>query len=62
MSNTTIKELSKDHYSQALELVLKVFREFEAPDYSSEGIDEFYRSVCNEEYLTMLTIDVPIKS
>lgn len=37
----TIRELSNDEIAIALELVWEVFMEFEAPDYSQEGINEF---------------------
>ncbi len=37
----TIHELSNDEITIALELTWEVFMEFEAPDYSQEGINEF---------------------
>lgn len=36
-----IRELDRGEITAALELTLEVFMEFEAPDYSQEGIDEF---------------------
>lgn len=51
----TIKELYKDELHESLSLVRKVFMEFEAPDYSQEGIDEFFKSVYDEKYLSMLS-------
>lgn len=36
-----IIKLQKNHIRDALELVWTVFQEFEAPDYSKEGIEEF---------------------
>lgn len=36
-----IRELRKNQLHEALELVWNVFIEFEAPEYSQEGIDEF---------------------
>ena len=38
---TQIRELNSNEIPQALELTLEVFMEFEAPDYSQEGVDEF---------------------
>lgn len=52
--NRIIRELEKEELHQALELVWKVFQEFEAPDYSKEGVDEFYKSIHDTEYLAML--------
>lgn len=37
----TIHELGDQEVAAALELAWEVFLEFEAPDYSQEGIDEF---------------------
>lgn len=56
MSNLTIKSLSKADIETALNLVWKVFLEFEAPDYTQEGIDEFYRSIHDEDYLAALSL------
>ena len=40
-----IKKISKENLPEAIELVWVVFKEFEAPDYSQEGIDEFKRYI-----------------
>lgn len=56
MSNLTIKSLSKADIETALNLIWKVFLEFEAPDYTQEGIDEFYRSIHDEDYLAALSL------
>ena len=45
----TFKVLSTDRLYDTLELVRDVFMEFEAPDYSKEGIDEFLRFLEPEE-------------
>ncbi len=37
-------------------MVWKVFLEYEAPDYTQEGIDEFYKSIHDENYLSMLSV------
>ena len=50
-----IRELNKEEIAPALDLVWKVFLEYEAPDYSQEGVDEFYKSIHNSNYLSMLT-------
>lgn len=52
-----IKVLEKGEIKKAADLVWKVFLEFDAPDYTKEGVDEFYNSVINNsEYLESLTI------
>ena len=33
-----------------------MFLEYEAPDYTQEGIDEFYKSIHDENYLAMLSL------
>jgi len=40
-----IKTIEKNELHKALDLVWKVFKEFEAPDYTKEGIDEFKRFI-----------------
>ena len=39
----TIRRLRTEELPEAMELVLRVFMEFEAPEYSKEGIEEFKR-------------------
>ena len=56
MSNLSIKRLNKKETKDALNLVWEVFLEYEAPDYTQEGIDEFYKSICDENYLSMLSV------
>lgn len=34
-----VKKISENEKEEALELVLRVFMEYEAPDYSNEGVD-----------------------
>lgn len=38
-----IAKISKEKLPEAMQLVWEGFSEFEAPDYSQEGIDEFKR-------------------
>ena len=46
-----IKEIHDD-LPRALDLVWKVFLEFEAPNYEEEGIEEFNRSINNKEWIS----------
>ena len=55
MNDIIIKQLKND-FESALALIWQVFSEYEAPDYAQEGIDEFYRAIHDEKYLSMLTI------
>ena len=48
MENILIKELNKNKLNDALSLVQKVFNEYEAPDYSKEGIRSEERRVGKE--------------
>ncbi|MDR3644004.1 MAG: GNAT family N-acetyltransferase [Clostridia bacterium] len=41
LTNFDVKEIKPEHLHAALGLVWKVFSEFEAPEYSDEGIQEF---------------------
>ena len=56
MENILIKELNKNKLNEALSLVWKVFNEYEAHDYSKEGIDEFHKSINDTNYLATLRI------
>lgn len=40
-----IIKLQKNDIKNALDLVWKVFKEFEAPDYSKQGIEEFRKFI-----------------
>ncbi|MGN1157448.1 MAG: GNAT family N-acetyltransferase [Agathobacter sp.] len=51
-----IRKVNTSEYEDALALVWKVFLEYEAPDYTEEGIHEFYRSIHDEAYLSMLSV------
>lgn len=50
----SIRTLEKKEITEALSLVWSVFKEYEAPDYSDEGIEEFYKSIHDESYLAQL--------
>ena len=54
MLNVSIKRLDKTQ--SALRLVWEVFQEFESPDYTQEGINEFYKTIHDENYISMLTM------
>lgn len=51
-----IRKLYENEIDLALDLTWSVFKQFEAPDYSKEGIKEFYNSIHNEEWLAMLEL------
>lgn len=40
-----IRRIKKEEMKEALELVWRVFLEYEAPDYSEEGIQEFKKAI-----------------
>ena len=56
MKMVLIKEIKGEQINNALSLVWKVFNEFESPDYSQEGVDEFYKTLKNKSYLSTLRI------
>ena len=51
-----IRELYVNEMDKAIDLVWHVFLEFEAPDYSEQGVKEFWNSIHDEEYLSKLRI------
>lgn len=50
----SIRKLNENEIEEALALVWRVFLEYEAPDYSKEGAEEFYKSIHDESYLSQL--------
>lgn len=40
-----VRKILKEEMKDALDLVWKVFLEYEAPDYTEEGIEEFKKSI-----------------
>lgn len=50
----TIYELKAEELDAALKLVWNVFLQYEAPEYSAEGIEEFRKSISDPKYLAML--------
>ena len=51
-----IKKIDKTALNEALSLVWRVFQEYEAPDYTQQGIDEFYNSIHDESFLSKLSM------
>ena len=52
----SIRELGKEEYDKAISLVLDVFNETEAKNYSKEGIEEFYKTVHDDSFISSLRI------
>ena len=52
----TFRELDKHEIGMAMELAWEVFMQFEAPEYSDEGINEFYRSIHDDDYVSRLRV------
>ena len=50
----TIRRLSEDERQAALDLAWIVFSEYESPDYTAEGTEEFRKCLHDEEYLHSL--------
>ena len=46
-----IRKILKEEMRDALDLVWKVFLEYEAPDYTEEGIEEFKRSISDTNWV-----------
>ena len=49
-----IKTLELFQRDEALELVWKVFLKYEAPDYTKEGSEEFFKSIHDDEWLNQI--------
>ncbi len=48
----SIRKISRNEVNEALALALEVFMQFEAPDYSPEGVTTFKRDIVeNEEFI-----------
>jgi len=50
-SEVSIRKLSEEEKSTALDLAWRVFSEYESPDYGEEGIEEFRKCLHDEGYL-----------
>lgn len=51
-----IRKIESNDRTKALDLVMQTFMQYEAPDYSNEGIETFRNSVYNEDYLNSITL------
>ena len=51
-----IRELNESELEEALNLVWEVFSEYEVPEYSEEGINEFWSFIHNQDELDNLYI------
>ena len=49
-----VRALRPEEIDAALDLVWAVFQKFEAPDYTPEGVEEFYKSIHDQDYLSRL--------
>lgn len=57
METIEIRKIGETEREAAVHLIDSVFMRFEAPDYSSEGVQTFYQSALNnEEFLRRLTM------
>lgn len=46
-----IKKIKKEEMKEALELVWNVFIEYEAPDYTEDGVKEFKKTIDDKEWV-----------
>ena len=44
-----IRRVNENELDQALDLVYKVFMEYEAPDYPAEGVESFVNDIIKNE-------------
>lgn len=54
ITDVTVRKLEPDDIDSALSLVWKIFMEFEAPGYSEDGVNEFYKSIHDSGYVSRL--------
>ncbi len=52
--DVTVRKLTGQEIETALTLAWEVFQEFEAPDYSDQGVKEFYHSIQQPHWLSLL--------
>lgn len=53
-SDCLVRKSRQEEIAETLSLVWNVFLEFELPDYTKEGVEEFYKSIHDETYLSNL--------
>lgn len=51
-----IRKLEESEKQSAIRLVLRVFMEFEAAEYSTEGIENFKNDLANDKFLNSLSM------
>ncbi len=51
-----IREIARGDWTEPLELVRRAFLEFEAPDYTAEGVAEFEKSIRDVSWLAQLRL------
>lgn len=54
--NVFIRKLAGDEVKTALSLAWEVFQEYEAPDYSEEGVQDFHKSICDPQWISRLDV------
>ena len=56
MTQLVIRKPDKEETEAALGLVRRVFLQYEAPDYSPQGVEEFEKTLRDEAYLSALSM------
>lgn len=51
-----VKKLKENEIKDAINLAWRVFLEFEASDYSEEGVLEFWQSINDQEFISKLDV------
>lgn len=51
-----MRVLNSSEYESALQLVWKVFQEYEAPEYPEQGVKSFYESIHAPQYVEQLKL------
>ena len=54
--NVTVRKIMDHEIEMALALVWEIFGEYEAPDYSEQGVKEFYKSIHEPEWISALQV------
>lgn len=52
-----IRKIKRNEMEEALELILRVFMQFEAPDYTDEGVEAFKKTaIYNKDYIDSIVM------
>lgn len=51
IENIKIRDIKENEMQEAINLVWKTFLEYEAPDYTQDGIEEFKKSIYDDEWI-----------